>query len=243
MVGIKWLDVHYRTLFCLAADGRIERVNDPDRSPGPRFWLGGCAKGNILGVHVDLPDDIAAELENLAAAEPPFILPAAPRYLDGYLAVLAGHRPVARHNLSLIYELPHSLPYTGHVRLIDSDCAEARDLTQCLSIDGMPKGLSELGFCNVSHFWPPWSVAVVDGEIASIAFAARLSDAGAEIGVTTVRSFRGRGFAAAVTAGWSSLPSLRSQTLFYSTDQKNISSQRVAARLGLRLGGSSLQIL
>ncbi|WP_312367172.1 GNAT family N-acetyltransferase [Ensifer sp.] len=83
---------------------------------------------------------------------------------------------------------------------------------------------------------------MVEGEVASLAFAARLADNGAELGLVTTKAFRGQGFAAAATAGWTRLPTLRSRTLFYSTDRDNISSQRVAERLGLHLRGASLRI-
>jgi len=88
----------------------------------------------------------------------------------------------------------------------------------------------------------PWCVAVIDEKIAPIAFAARLSDLGAELGLATAKAFRGRGFASAATAGWSRLSALQSRVLFYSTGRNNISSQRVAVHLGLQLRGASLQI-
>ena len=113
---------------------------------------------------------------------------------------------------------------------------------QYLSERGMRQGLLDLGFRDLADFWPPWCAAVVVGEIVSIAFAARISDVAAELGVATVTGFRGRGFAAAATAGWSSLPSLQSRVLFCSIGQENISSQRVARRLRLRPHGTSLRI-
>lgn len=241
MLGTDWLKTDYRTLFHLTGEGRIERENDPDNSPGPRLWLSGCEEGNIFGLHADLPDDIAVELANLAAGEPPFLHPAEPKHLERYLSVLGSHTPVA-HNFGLIYELPNGLSYGTGARLIGSDSEEGRQLARSLSINGMPESLRELGFHGVDDFWQPWCVAVVGGEIASVAFAARLSDVGAELGLVTAKTFRGQGHAAAATAGWSRLPSLRSRTLFYSTDRDNVSSQRVAARLGLRLRGASLRI-
>ncbi|WP_239511383.1 GNAT family N-acetyltransferase [Burkholderia sp. JP2-270] len=83
---------------------------------------------------------------------------------------------------------------------------------------------------------------LVDGEVVPVAFAARLSDVGAELGRATAPAFRGRGLTAAVTAAWSRLPSLRSRTLSYSTDSDNRASQRVASRLGLALRGMTLRI-
>lgn len=108
--------------------------------------------------------------------------------------------------------------------------------------DGVPESWFDLGFHGVADFWSPWCAAIVDGEVASLACAARLTDSGAELGLVTAKAFRGRGFGAAATAGWSRLPTLRSRTLFYSTDRDNASSKRVASRLGLRHHGASLRI-
>jgi RimJ/RimL family protein N-acetyltransferase len=240
---IDWLNIDRRTLFLLTADGRIERENDPEHSPGPRFWLARCQEGNVFGIRADFPDDGAAELEAIATTEPSFTRSVtSPRHLDRYAELVARACGVARRTFGLIYELPHSPRYESHAQLIGSDSEEGQRFGQSLSERGMPRGVSELGFRSVADLWPPWCAAVVDGEIASIAFAARLSDVGAELGVVTVRAFRGRGLAAAATAGWSSLPSLQSRVLFYTTDQGNISSQRAAKRLGLQLRGASLRI-
>jgi predicted GNAT family acetyltransferase len=77
--------------------------------------------------------------------------------------------------------------------------------------------------------------------IASIAFAARLGAGGAEVGVYTFPGWRSKGLAAAVTAKWSAHPDLEERELFYSTTISNISSRRVAARLGLQQFAISLR--
>jgi hypothetical protein len=53
------LAIDFRTLFVLAPGGRIERENDPDHSPGPRFWLAGCASGNVSGDRFDVSEGVA----------------------------------------------------------------------------------------------------------------------------------------------------------------------------------------
>ncbi|KML48194.1 GNAT family acetyltransferase [Burkholderia cepacia] len=236
-----WLDIDYRTLFRLHPDRRIERENDPDCSPGPRFWLGGCADGNLPGVRADVPARVADELVRVAGSEPPFADRMQPVHLERYLATLA---PVAHWNTGLVYALPHALDFDTDARiaLIDGDSDAGRQLLQSLSAHGMPEGLYSMGFRSAADLWAPWCAAVVDGEVVSVAFAARLSDVGAELGVATAPAFRGRGLAAAVTAAWSRLPSLRTRTLFYSTDSNNRASQRVASRLGLALRGRTLRI-
>lgn len=205
--------------------------------------MAGCDSGSVFGLRTDVTADAAAEIESLAAAEPAFIDPdSSPRYLDRYVALLQPQAVTLQVTQGLIYELPHSLRFESGAKLIGSESEEGRRLKRSLSDSGMSDGMQALGFRSTADFWPPWCAAVVDGEIASLAFAARLSEVGAELGVATVKAYRGQGFAAAATCGWSQLPTLRSRKLFYSTDRTNVSSRRVVERLGLRFLGTSFRI-
>jgi GNAT acetyltransferase len=243
MNDIELLSIQFQTLFLITSSGRIERENDPDHSPGPRLYLAGCASGNVAGLRSDVTDDLAAEIMSLVTLEPPFFTrDGRPQYLDRYIELLTREGTVRQQSLGVIYELPNDLEYEQGVPLIDSESDEGGRLHACLSMHGMPAALLDMGFLDVSHFWAPWCVAMHDGQVASVAFAARLSKAGAEIGVATAPAFRGRGYAAAAAARWSRLQSLQSRALFYSTDQTNRSSQLVATRLGLRFMGASLRI-
>ncbi|MFC5826580.1 GNAT family N-acetyltransferase [Nonomuraea insulae] len=69
-------------------------------------------------------------------------------------------------------------------------------------------------------------------QVVAICHSARNTPAGAEAGTWTSPAYRGRGYAAITTAAWAEL--LPGIQLFYSTSADNHSSQRVAARLGLR---------
>ena len=80
----------------------------------------------------------------------------------------------------------------------------------------------------------PWAIGSIDGRVVSICHCARLAARGAEAGVWTDPGFRGQGHAAAVVAAWASLLAPTGRHLFDSTFSENWSSQRVAARLGLR---------
>src|SRR5260370_2867752 len=111
-----------------------------------------------------------------------------------------------------------------------------------LADGGMPDYMQTAGFKGAGDFWEPWCVALDAGEIASMAFAARLGVSGAELGVYTFPKYRGRGLAAAVTAAWSSLPSLNHHPLFYSTSKSNRAAQRVIPRSSMRLIGTSVRI-
>ena len=215
------LSTQLRTLFVLTPAGRIECENDPDRSPGPRLWFAGCLSENIAAVRSDVANDVANEIISVTAVEPLFTTPnQGPKYLDRYIHLLSRETPVPRETLGLIYDLPHQLEYKGPVELIDGDSQEGRRLYSSLSDHGMPEGLAELGFRSASDLWHPWCIVRVHEELVSVAFAARISELGAELGVATVKTSRGRGYAAAAVAGWSRLPMLQSRKLFYSTDVK-----------------------
>jgi hypothetical protein len=235
------LAIQFQTALVLERPGRILITNDPDRSPAPRFALAGCASGNIYGVRADVADSTAGQLMELAASEPPFFSKlVAPRHLDRYIELLSRAAPVSQPHLEMTYVLPNDIAYQDDGRLICSDSQEGQELRATLAAKGIPTGLAEMGFTNVSDFWDPWCVALHGAEVASVAFAARLSETGACLGLATSPELRGRGYAAAATAGWARMPALRSRVLFYSTGQTNISSQHVIARLGLRFLGSSL---
>ena len=238
------LAIQFRTAFVFERLGRISTTNDPDRSPAPRFALFGCTSGNVYGVRADVTDGVAAQLMGFAALEPPFVdQSGASRHLDRYSELLSRDALVAKRRLGVTYVLPHDIAYQHDVRLICSDSVEGQGLHATLGAQGIPAGLAEMGFADVTEFWDPWCVALQHGEeVASVAFAARLSETGAYLGLATSPGLRGRGYAAAATAGWTRLPALRSRALFYSTDQTNISSQRVVARLGLRFLGASLEL-
>jgi len=84
----------------------------------------------------------------------------------------------------------------------------------------------------------PWAMAVAEGRVVSICHTPRsMTKQAAECGVWTHPDYRGRGYAAEVTATWADILRASGRCLFYSTDAQNVSSQRVAARLRLRLIG------
>lgn len=243
MTTIALLETQARALFRITPAGRIERENDPDCSAGPRLWLAGCKAGTTGRVRTDVAEGPAAELAALFATEPPFVDPEGlPRHLDRYVALLGQGGAAPEPGFGLTWHLPHGLAGPAGIMLVGSDDDAGRQLAAGLAADGIPAPWVELGFRDVSDLWAPWCAVLQGGEIASLAFAARLSDDGAELGLVTAPGFRGRGLGAAATAGWSRLPSLAGRTLFYSTSRANISSQRVVARLGLDYVGASLRL-
>ncbi len=240
---LQLLRVDIDTMFVMSASGRIERENDPDRSPGPRLFFAGCPFGNVARVRYDVDDRVAQSVLELAAKAPPWRDPdALPAGVDKIVELFSSAQPAETIVAHLIYKLPNGLRYEHPAQIVRGDSPEGQAMWARLAERGMPDYIVDAGFKDTRDFWEPWCVALDGADIASIAFAARLGAIGAEVGVYTFPKYRGRGFAAAVTAGWASLESLNQRALFYSTAKSNQSSQRVAARLGLRRIGSSVRI-
>jgi hypothetical protein len=240
---LRLLHIDIDTMFVMSAAGRIERVNDPDRSTAPRVFLVGCPFGNLTRVRIDLDDRIAMRVLEAAAKEPPWRDPdVTPRCVRRIVEILSDGQPAEPVASYPIYKLPNGLRYEHPAAIVRGESAEGRQMLARFADRGMPDYMATAGFKGVGDFWEPWCAALDGGEIASIAFAARLGEMGAEVGVYTFPKYRSRGLAAAVTASWASIPSLNKRALFYSTSKSNLSSRRVAARLGLRLIGASVSI-
>jgi RimJ/RimL family protein N-acetyltransferase len=236
------LNIALEARFKVGADGRIKSENYPDLSPAPLMFMAGYEAGNLVRLSPDVDEATAAKIEALAASEPPLqALDSAPLHLPRYLDLLCRTAAV-RPSAGLTFHLPHNVRSDREPHLVFSGMPDGRRLQDSLARDGMPPALIEMGFRSVEDLWEPWCLALDDGEVASLAFAARLGHRGAELGLATSPLFRGRGLAAAATAGWTSHPALADHVLFYSTAKTNLASQRVVAKLGLRLIGATMEI-
>jgi RimJ/RimL family protein N-acetyltransferase len=240
--------------YVISVSGRIERGPfrpsgprresvPPERQAGPRLHFAGCAEGALACLRHDVDDEAAARVMAFVEAAPPWSDPdTPPSGLDEILALFARAAPVAIDGPEIVFRLPNGLAFEHAATLVSSDSAQGEALLQRLTDDGLPASLVEAGFLDLGDFWWPWCVALDGDDIAAMAFATNLAQSGAEIGVFTFPDFRGRGFAAASTAGWSSLKSLEGRELIYSTRLTNASSRRVAARLGLKVAGARVRI-
>jgi hypothetical protein len=236
---LRALEIDAAATFVLSPDGRIVHENEPGSPAGPRLFVGGCRDGQVVLVRHDVEAATAAQVRELVEASPSWFASGVPHpALDALTALLAPASVTA----AIIYRLPHDLAFEADAVFVEGGTPQGDRLLARLAEEGMPPLLVEAGFVGLDDFWAPWCVALVEGEIAAMAFAARLGEGGAEIGVYTFPPYRGRGLAAAVTARWSGLPELAGRMLFYSTLTTNLSSQRVAARLALPRLGASFRI-
>jgi len=231
-------------LFVTTPSGRLLHSNSPDRIPAPKVYIAGCGTGNVLRLGHGVEDSTAEAVERLGVSEPSLHAPGQePVHLNAYVRLLAceaAAEGTVRQGLMWIF--PHALAYEHDATLVLSGTPAGDELLDRLDSQGMGEPVAALGFTHPRDFWPPWCAALDGGRIASVAFAARLGLHAAETGVATIPASRGRGFAAAATAGWAGHPALAGRHLFYSTSTTNVSSQRVAARLGLRYLGASFSV-
>jgi len=242
--ALRLLEIDAATVFARDSAGRMTHENDPDRSSPPRFYFAGCEGGNLLRLSRDVGDGIAREIATLAAQEPSFSGPrSVPRFLDRYRELLAIDAPAMESSYGLIHLLPHRVPCATDATLVAQGSAQGDALLARLRRHGLSEAMIGMGFADLSHLWEPWCVALVGDAIAALAFAARLGEHGAALGLATMPAYRGRGLAAAVTAGWSALPQLQTRTLIYSTTRDNHASRRVIARLRLPYVGTSLRLV
>jgi hypothetical protein len=177
------------------------------------MWIGGTPAGSVVRFRHDVEDSVAA---------------------------LLGADRIERE---LTYVLARVTAPARAVPVVMSGTVEGDELLARLDSEGMPAGLAEMGFADAGELWPPWCAALAGESVASVAFAARLSPLGAEIGVATAPQARGRGLAAAATAAWSRHPALAARACFYTAGVENRSSLRVAERLGLRLLGPTVSVV
>lgn len=213
------LRIQAEVLYVHDERGRLLRVNETDADePAPRFFLARSTAGNIWRVRFDVPDDLVAELEHLAAAEPiADDLRKPPRHADQYGQLLARQSPLADVYSGPAYWLPQLDPPPGTVTIT----RENRSLLAA----SFPYTLSTL------NDRLPVVVVVEDGAAVAACFSARATASGCEAGVYTLEAWRGRGYAAQTVRGWSAAVRATGRLPLYSTSWDNIASEAVARKL------------
>jgi hypothetical protein len=235
------LELEMETGLVMVAPHRFVRVNSPGEAHGPLIALAGCAAGNVAAAHADLDDALAREVFDFVADAPVWGDGAARPPWIAALAAIVGVEPATLAG-GPAWLLPNGLACAHPARIVAGESEEGAAMLARFAARGMPPALVEAGYVDVGELWAPWCAAMAGEEIAALCIAARLGDRGAEAGLYTFAPYRGQGFGAAVTAGWSRLPSLAAKALFYSTQWTNTSSIAVTRRLGLRRIGASVGI-
>jgi hypothetical protein len=188
-----------------------------------------------LWVGARVPDRVAAELTAIVTAMGRVKDPAEqPRALEPCRQLLEADGHALRCTGGPSYVFSHAPKVAAPGPIVRSVDASARALRHANPGNWHPVEWDEL----LDGRLGPWTMILDGGRAVSICHTPHaVTERGAECGVWTDPAFRGRGYAAAVTAAWAALMRPSGRHLFYSTDAHNVSSQRVAERLRLRLIG------
>ena len=217
------MKIQVEVLFTQDENGCLQRINEPtgDVKPAPRFFFGYTNEGSICRFRHDLPDNVIAQLKEVAATEPIHInSQKIPRSHRQFEDILQSHAPIERVWVGPAYRFPeHITPPTNVVRL---SCENAGLLKK-----GFAEMVSEL---NSSQ---PYLAIIEDSQAVSICQSVRLSSRAHEAGVDTRVGYRRRGYATSVVAAWALAVRALNRIPLYSTSWDNVASQGVARRLGL----------
>ena len=205
--------------------GRMLLSNDPvasARRPAPRFTIGSASGGYVVRYGASLDDEQVRQLQDIVVALP---RPGTPYFreegLDRFRAFFGDSETFG----GPAYCFPSGLTRSSQaIRLTEAN----RDLAR----DTLPWLYEEFAE------WHPCFVLVSDGKAVSACYSSRIGDRASEAGVDTLPEYRGRGYAAIVTAAWGAAVRSSGRVPIYSTGWSNLASQGVARKLGLRLFGS-----
>jgi len=224
--------IEIETLYRCNADGRLHCVNEPGDPPAPRFFLGRTLEGNEWRFHENLPTAIVAQLEPLCQAEPIATDLAQPsRNYTAIKAVLAAQAPIESEYRGPAYWLPaREQPPSNAVLITDANAALLQPLFPWLR---NPDSYRAFG---------PVAVVVEQEQAVTICFCCRMPGQATEAGLETYEAYRGKGYAAAAVALWSTAVRQQGWLPLYSTSWENLASQAVARKLGAILYGEDWSV-
>lgn len=223
--------MHVRALFTHDARSRLLTVNEPGGGPAaPRMFLGKTSAGNVRRFRDDLPETLVEELEALCADEPVDAEPCgAPRHAEAYVRILETHAPV---------RVVESGPAYGFTEYPEP----RRPLVAVTQANaGLLRGGFE-DFVDELKDWQPFLAVLKEGRAVSVCRSVRITAEAHEAGVETLPEFRGKGYAADVTAGWARLVRAAGAAPLYSTSWENTASRAVARKLRLASYGADFHV-
>lgn len=212
---------HLATAFVFEADHRITTRREPNPSLSARFVLARGATEVAWAVRTDVPANVAAELDALAASEPVHAgdnWTAPPVHEERYRELLAADD--AEFDGGPVFTFPDTLAMPDGVAEIRTE----RELSY--HFHGWVHG-------EISDGRAPVFAVVEGGHPVSICFSARRSNTAAHAGVETAERYRTKGYATRVVTAWAAALAARGVRPLYATSWTNDGSLGVARRLGL----------
>ncbi|HZU14205.1 MAG TPA: GNAT family N-acetyltransferase [Chloroflexota bacterium] len=220
--------LHADVLYIYDEHGRMVRSNEPDGKPAPRVHLCQTRDSYLLRFGQTLPADVAERVsERVQTHWSRGPLRPLETVREEIRLILEQQSPTSRVSAGPIYRFPAAVPVPGDVVQVTGENLEITRDTYPWLLDELPA------------WWPCFAV-VRDGAAVSLCFSSRIGSSACEAGVHTLRAFRGRGFAASVTAAWAVAVRAGNRIPLYSTSWENLASQAVARRLGLTVIGSEM---
>jgi GNAT superfamily N-acetyltransferase len=205
--------------------GLVEAKFQPDErgrlvGSAPHFYLLRTPREAICRFHADLADDIMLRLEAFSQRGRRRPAQWQSEYGDYLTALAAPNLRVAAMRAGPLYIFPDDIGPSGA-------CTVINESNSYLLHNGLEEWLPNVA---IGH---PFLAAIEDGRAVAVCTTIIASQDAHEAGVETLPAYRGRGFAADVVAGWACAVRKSGAIPLYATTFDNISSQRVAQRLGL----------
>lgn len=222
--------VHVEALFTHDAEGDLVRVNEPDGTPAPRFFIGRTVEGALRRFRHDVDYDVRQQLEAAsegdAFREHALESPTSPsRYED----ILARVAPVQRRWAGPAFCFPQELTAPiGTVPVTEGDAQLLRPLLQAW--------VPDVRLCQ------PMFALTVDGHAVAVCCSVRRTSVAHEAGVETALAYRGRGYAGQVVTAWARAVREMGRVPLYSTSWQNEASRAVARKLALIRFGCDMHI-
>jgi hypothetical protein len=222
--------MHIDALYTHDGAGDLVLVNEAagGGAPAPRFYLGATADGCLRRFRHDVTPALRAEL-NAVPDDGMLTDLAAPPEPARYEEIIRRYAPADKTWSGPAFTFAARLPATLETTFIDASTAPLLEAM-------LPAWLPDVSTCQ------PMVVFVVDGKAVSICASVRITDEAHEAGVDTARAYRGRGYAAHVTAAWAYAVREIGGVPLYSTSWTNSASRSVAQKLSLIHFGNDLHI-
>lgn len=228
---LELMAAHTRALFTHDARSRLLSINEPGGGgPAPRLFLSRTRRGNLWRFRAGLPRHLVERLEALCRDEPVGgELLGRPRHAATYTRLLDAHAPVREVEAGPAYHFAeYPEPARQPLVLTERDAAMLRG--------GFEDLIAEL------PDWQPFLALVEEGRAVSVCRSVRITAGAHEAGVETLPDYRGKGYAADVTAGWALQVRSLGAVAMYSTSWENAASQGVARKLRLVQYGADFHI-
>ena len=222
--------MHVEALFIHDDTGRLVCINEPERRPAPRFYIGCAADGVVMRFRHDLEDELVQSLEALCREVVPEAGLTIPARVSARIeSLLAEVAPIERRWHGPVYRVPRNA----------SEPSDAIAVTE-VSADVLRPYLTEW-LVDMTQSQP--LVALVQNRRAvSLCCSGRRTPQAHEAAVETAAAFRGRGYGAQVVTKWAQAVAESGQIPLYSTSWENVASRALAEKLGLIHYGSDMHL-